>query len=760
MAGKAAGAAQRLNRVLGRTSWVVLVGGLSAVGVQAWQTSTTAAQTTLEYALGLFFVLLLLRLAAAAATLRGRRTALLVLLCAVALWAAGSAQLNSSPNPDLTTFPSPGEWLFLGAYVGFAAYLLIDTAQRMTNSLATWLETVVICGGTGCVAGGLLMSPAASKLGGSGSALLLALVYPIADVMLGLLVVAQVVLRARAGYRHSAFLLLAFGFWLFADVQFITNLSRHTYDFGIINIACWGLGFALLVQHACTAASVAPDAVPRRQGPKLMIATAAIATIVLTLHPRGSVAMVLQVAALTTLVAAGGRLALALRDANRATEAFALSRSDDLTLLPNRRAVVARLDSALQSGEPLGLMLLDLDGFKDVNDTLGHTVGDRVLTLIAHRIREALPTEVFLARLGGDEFATVIPHDDEIELMETAQTILAAVREPMMLDGIKITADASVGITTRSQTDSDSVELLRRADVAMYQAKTSRAGALLYDALHDGFCRERLQIAEELRTGIAEGQLTLWYQPQINAATQQLCGLEALVRWNHPKQGVMSPATFLPAARKAGLMLQLSEAVGKLAIRDMRHWHERGLDVRIALNCAPAELLSGLFIPQLIEELDLAGINGDRIVIEVTEETFIAEPERARVILQEIRAHGLQISIDDYGTGFSSLSYLRDLPVQELKIDRSFVSSVTDDQRSRMIVASTLQMAHALGLRAVAEGVENSATSAELVSMGADVLQGYHLSQPLPPTEVEAWVRNWTSYTDDGATVLPIDEHH
>jgi EAL domain-containing protein (putative c-di-GMP-specific phosphodiesterase class I) len=262
----------------------------------------------------------------------------------------------------------------------------------------------------------------------------------------------------------------------------------------------------------------------------------------------------------------------------------------------------------------------------------------------------------------------------------------------------------------------------------------------VYDPISDDFSRERLSLGDELRRAVDEGQLVLWYQPQIDAATHQVCGLEALVRWNHPQHGLMNPAQFLPVARRSGLMQALSEEVGRLAVRDLTRWQAQGLSPRVALNCAPPELMSEIFVPRLSAMLAEAGIGPDRIVIEVTEDSFLAEPERARSVLLDVRARGFQVSIDDYGTGFSSLSYLRDLPIQELKMDRSFVSTMCADERSRMIVASTFQMAMALGLRTVAEGVEDAATTAALVALGVDVLQGYHLSRPIPPEQVPAFV--------------------
>ncbi len=735
--------APEVVRWLGIAIWVVIAVGF-VVNILFGDRSVHTVQTAHVVTLGLFFVLILARIMVAAIHWRSRRGALLVLLAALALWAAGSTVLNASAQPDLTKFPAPGEGLFLASYLGIAGYLIVDTAHWKSTALDAWLEAIVVCGGTTCLAGSLLLTPVAAALGDGGMRLLLALLYPMIDIALALLVVGQIVLRVRRGIERSALLCLGFALFAIADFNFVTNLSRGTYGFNVLDGLLWAAGFALIVDAACWSRTEVLKALPRRAGPGLMVGAASVAIGVLAFRPQSGVGFYLTVPAVLTLLAAGGRLVQALREANGAAEAFALSRTDDLTLLPNRRSVIATLDACLESGGPLALMLLDLDGFKDVNDTLGHAAGDSVLQLAAHRMRQALPPSVLIGRLGGDEYAIVMYSNDTLELMETAQLILEVLLQPALVEGIELSTSASIGITVRAAADGQSIELLRRADVAMYQAKSTRSGAVLYDAHTDDFSRQKLQLAEELRKAIPDGQLVMYYQPQIDAATQQVCGLEALVRWQHPQHGLLSPIAFLPAARRDGLMLPLSDEVARLVIADLRRWRSNGLEPRVSLNCAPAELFSGVFLPRLYDSIAAAQLPPESLVIEVTEDTFIAEPERARGILADIRAHHVQIAIDDYGTGFSSLSYLRDLPVQELKMDRSFIAVMRSDMRSRMIVSSTFQMAHALGLRTVAEGVENAATAADLIAMGVDVLQGYHVAKPMPAGEVESWVREHT----------------
>ncbi len=736
-------------RAAGIFSWVLLIGGMMVEQIIDTLNPKTA-EAALTYGLTIYFLLILLRLLLAIILQPGRRRALVALTVAISLWALGSASLNASHSVDLTKFPSPGEWLFLASYVGTAAFLILD-GQRFKKALTTWLEAIVVCGGTACVAGAVLLTPVASSFGRDGVPLLIALMYPLIDVILAVLIVAQMALRARGGWRTSGQLLAGFIVLAIADAQLVADLSTGTYEFSVVNSALYGLAFALLIGAACRAPVSIARFIARQQSPALMIVASGVAILVLGLLPDGALRPYIVIPAVITLLAAGGRLVVALRDANEATAAIALSRSDDLTLLPNRRAVLAKLDEEMLAENPLALMILDLDGFKDVNDTLGHAAGDAVLQLLANRMRELLPPDVMVARLGGDEFALVVPDGDSLRLMELAQSVLVTIRDPLIIDGIALAADGSIGVTYRYPTDRASSELLRRADVAMYHAKQTRAGAVLYDAQNDDFSRQKLQLSEELRHGLLDGQLVLWYQPQIDAATQRVCGLEALIRWHHPEQGLLSPALFLPAARRAGLMQMLSEEVARLAISDLQRWRAIGMTTTVAINVAPPELLSGIFLPHLYDLLLSSTVPPECLVIEVTEDSFIAEPERARTVLQDIRAHNLQISIDDYGTGFSSLSYLRDLPVQELKMDRSFISAMREDERGRMIVSSTFQMANALGLRTVAEGIEDAATAADLIAMGVDVLQGYYLARPMPPEQIPTWLREHQPIGDSHA---------
>jgi diguanylate cyclase (GGDEF)-like protein len=476
---------------------------------------------------------------------------------------------------------------------------------------------------------------------------------------------------------------------------------------------------------------------------------AGVAVLVLTLHPADEQSLYTSVPAALMLLAVSARLLFALHDVKRTRSALERSLTDELTGLPNRRALRERIDSAIARGTGFALAFLDLDGFKDINDTLGHLAGDEVLAHVGRRLRHAIPAFTTVARLGGDEFGILVPNGEQGVIESAASAVLDSLGEPLRVEGIDVTLSASVGVVEWAPANPvDTTELLRRADVAMYRGKGLRNCVVRYEPAYDDFSVTRLCAAEELRRGIGKGELEVWYQPQIDASTLRPCALEALVRWRHPTEGVLSPVAFLPAARRAGLMPVLSHEVVRLAVADAAHWRSLGLDLRVSVNCAPPELLSGLLMPQLHEAIAAANLPADSFVLEVTEDSFIADPEQARELLLDIRHRGVQIAIDDYGTGFSSLRYLRDLPVDELKLDRSFVSAIGSDERSRMIVASTVQMATALGLRTVAEGVEDAATAAELIAMGVTALQGYYLSRPMQPADVAPWLESWPMLAD------------
>jgi diguanylate cyclase (GGDEF)-like protein len=663
-------------------------------------------------------------------------------MAGLVLWGAESVRLQGAQTSTATRHLATGELAYVGAYLAFALYLLIAPDYRASHGIRTWLETLVVCGGSACLAGAVMLTPIANG-SGSGWSLFVALLYPVVDVVLGLLIVAQIALRMRCRDWRSARLCAGFFTLAAADSTFVGGVQHGSQDSSILTIVLWAVGFGLVVSAACATRRTAISR-PLSDLPASILTGAAVTAIaVLLIRPNGPLGVWMCVPAVLTLAASGVRLVLALRDARGAAEAIALSHTDDLTKLPNRRAILSRIESDLQQHRPLALMLMDLDGFKDINDGLGHELGDVILAETGRRMRDALPQEVMVARLGGDEFALAVPDTDELRLLELANRVVTAVRQPTVADDIELVVDASLGIAVGDSNDRESSGLLRRADIAMYQAKTAGGGARMYDRSRDD-SRSRLQLAEELRRGLRDGQVVLYYQPQLAAMSRRITGLEGLVRWDHPTRGLLPPAAFLPVARQAGLMPAISDLIVRRAVADVRSWAEAGASLpSVALNFAAPELLNGVFGRRIDRMITDAGLAPSAFVVEVTEDSFFADPIRAMEVLLELRSYGMKISIDDYGTGFSSLSYLRDLPIDELKMDRSFVSSITGDARGRMIVESTVRLAEALDLRMVAEGVEDAATLAEITRLGADVVQGFYLARPMPAGEVVAWQASW-----------------
>ena len=734
------------DRALAWALWGVLGAGLAVSAVTTAVSTYERSQAVLLTCLSAFFIVLILRLGVAARVARTRRVPLLLVLGAVVVWSLGSISVNAASLAAQRTFPAPGEWLFLASYLGLAAFLLTDARRRPVRASRSWLDVAVISGAVFSLTSLLLVTPISIASGAQGLPLLLALIYPVADMALVLLVLSQTLLQSRTDARTTTMLVMAFLLLAGADSTFALQVSTPTYHFDTLSNALWGAAWALLVTAACRGEQRAVRAertAPRQVGSLPLVTAGTVALAVLIIRPDDVLAVYTVPPAVLTMLSVGARMVLALRDANRATEAFALSQTDDLTNLPNRRAVRNHLKRALRRHDPLALMLLDLDGFKEINDALGHHAGDTVLSHVGMRMRTAVGNAGVVARLGGDEFAVLLDRVGEADLLATADRILREVARPIVIDDIEIAPSGSIGIAAAraSDDDTDGGDVLRRADVAMYQAKASRAGAALYDAHLDEFSRSRLEMTEDLRKGIANDQIEVWYQPQVDASSRAVYALEALVRWRHPRRGLLAPADFLPTARRAGLMGALSEVIATQAVGDLRRLLDDGLDLRLAINCSPSELLGQSYLPRLYDDLLTWDVSADRIILEVTEESFLADPQRAREVLLDVREHDIQISIDDYGTGFSSLTYLRNLPVQELKLDRTLVADVSTNERSRMIVASTIQLAHALDMRTVAEGVENAVDMETLIELGIDSLQGYHLSRPLPIADVEAWMQ-------------------
>ncbi len=416
---------------------------------------------------------------------------------------------------------------------------------------------------------------------------------------------------------------------------------------------------------------------------------------------------------------------------------------DALTDLPNRAQLRDHLTRAWASGAPPALLLLDLDGFKEVNDTFGHSQGDALLCEVARRLRGAVRRGDTVARLGGDEFAVALPGADPAGAERVAVALRAALDTPFQVAGQALQIGVSVGIACAAADDTEMEmdTLLRHADVAMYAAKQERLGQQVYDPAQDTYSPERLTLIAELRDAIARGGLTLHYQPQVDLGSGHVCGVEALVRWPHPVHGLIPPDQFIPLAEQTGLIASLTDWVLAEAIRQGRAWQRAGLLFGVSVNLSMWNLHDPALPDHIAGLLRDQGLSPAWLRLELTESALMADTERTMDVLARLAALGVHLAVDDFGSGYSSLAYLKKLPVDELKIDKGFVREMATDETDAAIVASTVGMGHALGLRVVAEGIEDRATWEALAAMGCDVAQGYYLARPLPPDALARWLQ-------------------
>ena len=414
---------------------------------------------------------------------------------------------------------------------------------------------------------------------------------------------------------------------------------------------------------------------------------------------------------------------------------------DSLTGLPNRNFLAEALDHALAERRPdehVGLLLIDLDRFKAVNDTLGHDAGDRVLRAVAQRLQGAVRSTDTVARLGGDEFAFVLPAlatPDEAELV--AINILNALRRPFEAGAMRVPVDASVGIALAPDHGVDGEILLQRADVAMYRAKQNVVSYAVYSDRSDEDRLSGLALMVELRRAIETGQLVVHYQPVVDLSTGAIVSVEALARWQHPTRGLISPAEFIPVAEESGLIRPLTDYVLRVALRQLSAWRRGGWDIGLAVNLS-ARLVDDAELPRrVLDSLRAAGVEPSALELEITESAVMLNPEGALAVFTELTDLDVRLSIDDFGTGFSSLAYLKRLPATRMKVDKSFVLDMLRYDKDASIVNAVIDLGHNLGLAVVAEGVEDAETADALMHAGCDFAQGFYFGRPVAPDALE-----------------------
>src|SRR5450631_3544614 len=460
---------------------------------------------------------------------------------------------------------------------------------------------------------------------------------------------------------------------------------------------------------------------------------------------------------LTMLQTLTGHLAVALRSTRLVQELGFDATHDPLTGLANRRALYTEGEARLLAtpNRRRALLLLDLDKFKEVNDSLGHHAGDQLLVEVGARLRGRLRGGDLLARLGGDEFAVLLEdagYDEAASVAENLRATLAepftALTGPSALRSLTLHSTVSIGIARFPDDGPDLSSLLRKADIAMYKAKISGDGHHIYSGTDHSDGTSRLRTIDELQAAITSDQLILHFQPKIDLDTGEVHSVEALVRWEHPTRGLLYPGAFLALVEESGLMRALTRLVLKMALDQAAAWCRQGEHLIVAVNLSASSLVDADLPDEVFAMLAARGVPPAALQLEITEEFLMADHDRARSILTRLRDGGVQISVDDFGTGYSSLSRLREMPIDELKLDRSFVLPMTDDARAAALVASAIALAHSLGLRMVAEGVETKEAYAELRRLGCDQAQGFFMSKPVPAAELDQWLSNRPAFEE------------
>ncbi|MDJ0324415.1 EAL domain-containing protein [Cryobacterium sp. PH31-AA6] len=625
-----------------------------------------------------------------------------------------------------------------------AALALLIYRQLRGLSLAVALDGVV--GGLGAASMlAVVMAPALDAA--ATGPLTLSSLTMVAMPWLDLLVVAVVggiaASRTLTAGRYWAVLVSGLLLFAAADVAFAGQILDGGYRVGTLLDAGWAVGLSLVAIWALTSRWPAARARATGLWPLALPALSSAAGLgVLVLASQVAVSDLAINLATSTMLLASLRTVLAFRDVGRMADLRRLARTDDLTGLPNRRALYTdvRLSLALGADGRRALLLLDLDRFKEVNDSLGHDVGDELLVLIGHRLSGRLGSKDLLARLGGDEFAILLDNAGRQEAEVMAGAIRDALAVPFTLAGIALQTSVSIGIALFPEQGADLTSLLRKADMAMYKAKATRTGHRVYRSADDSHGEARLRTLQELRVALHEDQLVVHYQPKVQLTTGEVHGVEALVRWEHPSRGTLAPAQFLDLVEESGLMHALTQIVLAKALDQAARWVLQGRPLTVAVNLSASALID-VELPQRIGAMLRArGLPASTLLLEITEEFLMSDRDRANDILSRLRETGIRIAVDDFGTGYSSLAYLRDLPIDELKLDRSFVQHMADDARAAALVSSAVSLAHSLGLIMVAEGVEDGVAYDELIRYGCDQAQGYHLCRPVPSGELERWL--------------------
>ena len=679
-----------------------------------------------------------------------------VLAVGVAFWAVGMGLYSWSRHANaIPPFPSFADVAFLASYPLIAGALLMFARSRGRERRPTaLLDSAIVTLGVGLLSWVFLIQPLWLAQGQPTLTRLVALAYPLGNVLLfGAL--ARLANAPGPGRTVSRLLAASIGTMLVVQALVRAVARVPIIDTHSVSVEPgWVVFFVLAgaaVLHPSTRVLSAPAAAvddtmhvgrivalvaATMTGPAILVGEL-IAKVPLDAWT------VIVTSALMMLLILTRMIGMVRQLQEQAEWLVELADMDPLTGLPNRRAlsseVYARLDDPSLCW---ALLLLDLDKFKEVNDSLGHHVGDQLLIQVGARLRENLRAADLLARLGGDEFAVLLDDAGHEQATAVANKLRAALAETFTLEGVALHSAVSVGIALYPDAGPDLITLLRKADIAMYKAKASGDSVHMYGSGDDTDAAARLQSVEQLRAAIASHQLVLHYQPKIDLDTGHVDSVEALVRWDHPTRGLLYPDAFLAQVEVSGLMGAMTRVVLEMALDQASAWRAEGKFLTVAVNLSASSLVDSDLPEEVAAMMAARSVPPCVLQLEVTEEFLMADRDRARDILTRLRHNGVQISVDDFGTGYSSLSYLRDLPIDELKLDQSFVFPMADDARATALAASIIELAHSLDLRIVAEGVETEIAYAQLKRLGCDQAQGFFMCRPVPAAELALWLSN------------------
>jgi diguanylate cyclase (GGDEF)-like protein len=657
-------------------------------------------------------------------------------------------------NLDPFPVPATSDFLYYAGYPMLYAGLMLAGRRRGAVLRSAWLDGLIAGLGTAALTGAVLLRPIVSQSGASQATVVWNVAYPLADLMLMVFLIAAVTARALPSGAGSWVMIMGMALYAASDAIYAYLVTTSDYTAGTPLDSGWLVGTAMMAVGGWLPTRRPTERVGAGRTTRAVMPTsfALVALAVVLIGAFVDVPGLAVVLAVSTLLTATARAALTVREVARLHDSHAQARTDELTDLPNRRALRERLDQAFDAGRPFTLLLLDLDGFKEVNDSLGHEAGDALLVHVARQLRSALPERTFVARLGGDEFGIVVDGDPE-HTRRLARQVGERVGERVELAGLTLRARASCGVATAPGDADNRSDLLRAADIAMYHAKRRGLGVATHQeaadaqatvqGLSDDPAQDRPR-PDELALALDRGELVLHYQPIVDPNCTSVPGAEALVRWNHPTRGLLYPDVILDLAVRGNLMSRLTLTVLDQALRQLAEWRRGGrphltMNVNISASDLIDEELAGLVAHLLRDH----GVLGEALTLEITEVDRVTAMDRAQDTIERLHRLGVRVSIDDFGVGYSSMAQLLALSADEVKIDRSFITGVHGNPRAQAMISATAQLGRTLGASVVAEGVEDAAELATVMALGCRRIQGYHVARPMPAEDFEDFLTGW-----------------